>query len=102
VISVPAFFEYEEVLRLPKLFSHLTAQDIDDFLDFMASLCEPVKINFIWRPQLPDPDDDLFLEFAVSAQAQAIVTYNLSHFVGVERFCIRAISPKQLIKEMSL
>jgi putative PIN family toxin of toxin-antitoxin system len=102
VVSVPAFFEYEEVLRRPKLFSHLSVQDIDDFLDFMASVCEPVKINFLWRPQLPDPDDDLFLELAVSAQAQAIVTYNLRHFVGVERFGIRAISPKQLIKETSL
>ncbi len=68
----------------------------------MASACDHVRVNFLWRPQLPDPDDDLFLELAVSGQADAIVTYNQRDFLGSERFGIRVISPQELIKEISL
>jgi putative PIN family toxin of toxin-antitoxin system len=99
LISTPVFFEYEEVLRRPKLFPYLTAQDIEDFLDFVASACEHVRINFLWRPHLPDPDDDLILELAVSGRADAIVTFNRRDFVGSEQFGIRVISPKELINE---
>jgi predicted nucleic acid-binding protein len=68
----------------------------------MASACDHVRVNFLWRPQLPDPDDDLFLESAVSGQADAIVTYNQRDFLGSERFGIQVISPQELIKEISL
>jgi hypothetical protein len=34
------------------------------------------KIFFLWRPSLPDPEDDMVLERAVASQAQYIVTYN--------------------------
>jgi predicted nucleic acid-binding protein len=102
LISTPVFFEYEEVLRRPEQFPHLTAQDIEDFLDFVASACEHVRINFLWRPHLPDPDDDLILELAVSGRADAIVTFNRRDFIGSEQFGVRAISPKDLIKEITL
>jgi len=102
LISTPVFFEYEEVLRRPKQFPHLNAQDIDDFLDYFASACEHVHINFLWRPQLQDPDDDLILELAVSGRADAIVTFNRRDFVGSEQFGIRVISPKELIEKTTL
>jgi putative PIN family toxin of toxin-antitoxin system len=99
IVSTPVFFEYEEVLRRPKQFPHLNAQDIEDFLNFIASECDHVRINFLWRPQLQDPDDDLVLELAVSGQADAIITYNQRHFVGANLFGIRIISPGEFIKE---
>ena len=102
IISTPVFFEYEEVLRRPKQFPHLSSQDIEDFLDFIASACDHVRINFLWRPHLPDPDDDLILELAVSGRADAIVTFNQSDFVGSEQFGIRIISPREFIKETAL
>jgi putative PIN family toxin of toxin-antitoxin system len=102
LISTPVFFEYEEVLRRPDQFPHFTAKDIEDFLDFIASACEHVRINFLWRPHLPDPDDDLILELAVSGRADAIVTFNRRDFVGSEQFGIRVIGPKDLIKETTL
>jgi putative PIN family toxin of toxin-antitoxin system len=102
LISTPVFFEYEEVLRRPKQYPHLTEQDIDDFLDFVASACEHVRINFLWRPQLPDPDDDLILELAVSGRADAIVTFNRRDFIGSEQFGVRVIGPKELMKETIL
>jgi putative PIN family toxin of toxin-antitoxin system len=102
MISTPVFFEYEEVLRRPKQFPHLSSQDIEDFLDFIASVCDPVRINFLWRPHLSDPDDDLILELAVSGRADAIVTFNQRDFVGSDQFGIRVMSPKELIKEISI
>jgi len=102
VVSTPVFFEYEEVLRRPKQFPHLAAQDIEDFLDFMASVCDPVRINFLWRPLLPNPDDDLVLELAASGRAEAIVTFNRRDFVGSEQFGIRIITPQELIRETKL
>ena len=101
LISTPVFFEYEEVLRQPKQFPHLTAKEIEDFLDFIASACDHVRINFLWRPHLPDPDDDLILELAVSGRADAIITFNQRDFVGSDQFGIRVISPRELIKEIS-
>lgn len=101
-VSTPLFFEYEEVLHRPDQFPHLTKQDIDDFLDFIASVCEYRKIDFLWRPYLPDPDDDLVLEVAVAGQVDAIVTYNRRDFDGSDRFGIRILSPFEFIKETNL
>ncbi len=102
LVSTPLFLEYEEVLLRPNQFPHLTVQDINDFLDFLAVSCEPCRINYLWRPFLPDPDDDLVLELAVSGQAEGIVTYNLKDFAGAERFGIRVLSPARFIKEIKL
>jgi putative PIN family toxin of toxin-antitoxin system len=102
VVSTPVFFEYEEVLLRPGQFPHLTADEINDFLDYIAASCEACRINFLWRPTLPDPDDDLVLELAVSARAEVIVTHNLKDFAGADRFGIRVLSPAQFIKENTL
>lgn len=102
MVSTPVFFEHEEVLRRPNQFPHLKPQDIEDFLDFIASTCEHIRINFLWRPQLQDPDDDLILELAVSGSADAIVTFNQRDFLGSNQFGIRIISPGEFIKEISI
>jgi len=57
-------------------------------------------MHFRLRPFLQDPGDEFLLELAVAVQADAIVTYNLRHFVGVERFGIQVLKPRvlQIIK----
>jgi putative PIN family toxin of toxin-antitoxin system len=102
VVSVPLFFEYEEVLLRSNQFPHLTAQDINDFLDYVAVSSEPTRINFLWRPFLPDPGDDLVLEAAFSGEVTAIVTYNLRDFTGSEKLGIRAISPSTFLQSLKL
>ena len=102
MVSTPLFFEYEEVLNRPDQFPHLTTRDIDHFLDFVASVAERQKITFLWRPFLPDPNDDLVLEVAVAGEVDAIVTYNRKDFIGSDRFGIGILSPQEFIKECKL
>jgi hypothetical protein len=45
---------------------------------------EPERLKS--RPFLPDPGDEFLLELAVSGGADALVTHNIRHFAGVERF----------------
>jgi putative PIN family toxin of toxin-antitoxin system len=102
VVSAPVFFEYEEVLSRPGQFPHLAAQDIQDFLDYVASVAEHQRVNFLWRPLLQDPDDDMILEAAVSGSVQVIVTHNLRDFAGCERFGVSVLSPSELIRRLKL
>ena len=102
VVSTPLFFEYEEVLCRPRQFPHLSRQDVDDFLDYFASMSEFQRVDFLWRPFLSDPDDDLVLEVAVAGRVDAIVTYNLKDFQGCDRLGMRTITPQRFIEESRL
>ena len=46
---------------------------------------------------LRDPKDDLVLEAAVAANADYLVTYNISDFDGASSLGIRVITPPQLL-----
>jgi predicted nucleic acid-binding protein len=56
--------------------------------------------DFIWRPFLPDPSDDLVLEVAVAGDWDAIITYNKRHFKNVEKFGLRILDSKEFLTEI--
>jgi len=97
VVSPPLFFEYAEVLHRPGSFRHLTATDIDNFLDALAARSLQQNIYFLWRPFLRDPKDDMVLELAGASQSSWIITYNLRDFTDVGHFGIQAITPDQFL-----
>jgi len=78
----------------------LTFNDIDSFLDNVCRLSFSQKIHYLWRPFLPDPQDDHVLELAVASQVNNITTFNSKDFKGVEQFGVKIISPKQLLEEI--
>jgi putative PIN family toxin of toxin-antitoxin system len=101
-ISVPLIIEYEDVLRRGKLPSHIFEQDICDFIDFFCSMGERQEIFFLWRPFLPDPNDDLVLEVAVAGGCDAIITYNKRHFKNVYKFGLRILDPREFLIEIGV
>ncbi len=81
LVSVPLMFEYEAVLKRPEHLAAtgLTPEEVDTVLDALAAVIEPVRLRFLWRPRLRDPDDEMVLETAVNSQADRLVTFNMRH-----------------------
>lgn len=66
--------------------------------DFLVGVSRRVPIHFRWRPFLPDVADECFLELAVAAGADTIVTYNKKHFTGVtETFGIKILDAREFL-----
>lgn len=58
---------------------------------------QPHDIFYLWRPYLPDPDDDMVLELAVRAHCPYIVTYNMQDFKAIDVFGITAVTAKEFL-----
>ena len=96
--SVALVLEYEDVIQRYRVELGLSQDDVSDLVDSLCSLAEHHKIYFLWRPSLPDANDELILELAVSAQCDYIVTHNLSDFKGVEKFGVKAVTPGAFLR----
>jgi putative PIN family toxin of toxin-antitoxin system len=96
-VAAPALWlEYESVLKRPEIrhMHGLTESEVDSFLDGLAILVEPVGMNYLWRPQLRDPKDEMVLEIAPNAGVDALVTFNQRDFrPAAENFHLRLLSP---------
>jgi predicted nucleic acid-binding protein len=97
-LSVPLFLEYQEVCHRTREHIRRSVRQIDDILNYVCSVCTLHKVHYLWRPFLPDPDDDMVLELAVAAQATHIVSHNFRDFRGCERFGVTAITPGDFLK----
>ena len=103
--SVPLFMEYEAVLLRPEHLSAAGAQahQVLNLLDVLASVVTRIEIQFLWRPQLRDPNDDLVLELAVNGQglgdAVAIITSNQKDFwPQAGNFAVQVMTPRQFFQ----
>ena len=102
--TTAVFLKYEAVLLRPEqqLATGMTPEDVEGFLAAFASAAEPVELNFLWRPQLRDPADELMLEAAVNGRADAIVTHNIGDFQSATaRFGVRTLTPAEFLKELA-
>lgn len=61
LVSVPLLIEYEAVMtRVEHLkAAGLSAADVEVLLDAIAAIAEPVRLAYLWRPALPDANDDI-------------------------------------------
>lgn len=102
LVSVPLFLEYETVLTRPEL---LLALDLDrelvlGALDYLMGFVEPVRLEYLWRPQLNDPADEMVLETAINGRADYLVTFNDRDFRSAGRFGIRLATPAAFLEVM--
>jgi putative PIN family toxin of toxin-antitoxin system len=101
--SVPLMIEYEAVLTRSEHLeaSGLTASEVNEILDAVAKVANPVRLRFLWRPRLKDPSDEMVLETAVNGGADWLVTFNVRHLADAAReFGIRAVRPFEAWKQV--
>jgi predicted nucleic acid-binding protein len=96
-LSVPLILEYEAVLKREAPDLGLSIQDVEDVLDYLCSVADHRLIWYLWRPVSPDPADDMVLELAFEAEADAIVTFNLRHFFHYGWFHTAVVSPRDFL-----
>ena len=103
-VSVAMALEYEDVLLRPDMLARgwASAEQISTVLDAIlaqAVLVQPIRVRR--RPALPDPGDDLVLECALEAHADAIITTNVRDFTGAsENYGLRVLKPGDLVAEL--
>ena len=101
--SSTLFLEYEAVLKRAeqRRVSGLSIQDVDTMLHELARLIQPVALHFRWRPQLRDANDEMVLEAAANAGADAIVTFNQRDFVpAAKQFDLDIRLPAEVLKQL--
>jgi predicted nucleic acid-binding protein len=97
-VSTTLLLEYEEILKEVAPVIGLPLEEADDILDYLAATSSHQEIHFLWRPQLPDPDDEFILELAVASGADVVVSYNRRDLQkGCARFGIQVLTPKEFL-----
>lgn len=85
-LTVPVFFEYQEVLCRPETLRELglTRGEVDMVLNLLLLNGDLHTVSFLWRPNLADADDDLFVECAMGSQSGYLITRNVRDFTSGE------------------
>lgn len=95
VISVAVFLEYEEILLKKGL---LKPEDLNTFLLYLYRISHKQNIFFLYRPGSKDPKDEMFIDLAIAAQVEYLVTYNLKDFKSLATHGIKAITPRKFLE----
>jgi putative PIN family toxin of toxin-antitoxin system len=99
-VSVPLVLEYEAVLVRHAAELNLSREAAVGVVDFLCSVAHRQDIHFLWRPRLPDPQDEFVLELAVAANCEAIITHNVRDFVGTKKFKPQVLTPSMFLARM--
>lgn len=81
--ATPALWaEYEEQISSDRFraLTPLSEQQVDDVVNYLASIVKPARNDFTWRGILSDEDDAFVAEAAFNGGADALVTFNVDHF----------------------
>ncbi|RJP34864.1 MAG: PIN domain-containing protein [Candidatus Omnitrophota bacterium] len=71
-------------------------------MDFIALIGVATPIHYLWRPNLRDEKDNIFVELAVTSGSEYLITRNIRDFtVGAElRFdSFRLLTPSEFMKD---
>ena len=102
VMGVALFCEYEALFGRSELMKQcpLPPKDQRALLESFLSVCEWVKVYYLWRPNLPDEGDNHLIELAVAGAADLIITNNIRDLKGGELLfpAIKILTPKQFLQ----
>ena len=76
------FAEYYDVINRNRMIKICPLTDVEktNLLAAFMSVCQWVRIYYLWRPNLIDEADNHIIELAVAGNAQIIVTRNIKDF----------------------
>lgn len=94
VLDHRIFAEYRDVLGRPEF--ELPREAVAELLNFLWYSSERVQGGEL-AIQLPDPEDSMFIEVAVSSLADALVTGNIKHFPTSQRHGVHVLTPRQFL-----
>lgn len=94
-VDARILLEYDEVLKRPKF--GMDPDKLDAMMEFIRSASE-AHGSAPLQNSLPDHDDDQFLEVAIAAGADALITGNTRHFPASCRAGVSVLSPAQFIE----
>ncbi|MGL5941218.1 MAG: putative toxin-antitoxin system toxin component, PIN family [Waterburya sp.] len=76
------FAEYQDVVNRDNITTlcPLTTDEKTNLLAAFMSVCQWVRVYYLWRPNLPDEADNHVIELAVAGNAKIIATKNIKDF----------------------
>ena len=103
-ISTQIFNEYEDVLKRPTSLKDLklSVEDIDKVLRFIAYIGKPFITYFLFRPNLRDEDDNIFIELSIASNCNYLITSNIRDFtINAElKFDdLRSVTPAEFVQK---
>ncbi len=102
-LSINIFKEYEDVLLRPKslIDLKLDESDINKVLTFLAYIGKSFNTHYLFRPNLKDENDNMFVDLALASNSKYIISNNISDFTidnELKFDSIKIITPTDFIK----
>ena len=77
----------------------MTAQDIDQLIDYLCQVGKRCEVHFLLRPSVDDPDDEMILEAAVASGGSWIVTHNVRDMTaGASSYGVEVLTPAEALR----
>ena len=95
------FLEMESVMAREALFARSPVSGLALWRAFL-SVCRWVEVYYLWRPNLPDEDDNHLLELAVAGGAEFVVTKNTRDFQSSELLFphVQVMKPEEFVRSI--
>jgi len=105
-ITPAVFLEDEDVLHRDAIrrLTGLSTHEVKQVLDYIAQAGLQTCIYYAWRPNLVDEGDDKFVDCAVAAGADYLITGNVRHYRNPELgpFGFRVVTPREFLDVLNL
>ncbi|TAL37009.1 MAG: putative toxin-antitoxin system toxin component, PIN family [Spirochaetes bacterium] len=102
-LSIPVFNEYRKVLSRPPSLDDLglSKSDIEKVLRFIAYIGKPCSTYFLFRPNLQDESDNIFVELSIASNSDYLITSNTRDFTvkaDLKFDDLHVITPAEFVK----